>query len=132
MKRMLLLAPALALALMGCSSTKTEPLPAKPSVPVIVFKTNPEPMLVNQAGDLTATVMVNSDPVKKATVEFEIWEEGNNTPHETIPAQGDDKGHYTVHKSFAKATTYQVTIHTTTEEIHTMPTMNFTVVEAAH
>jgi hypothetical protein len=131
MKRMLWLVPALALALTGCSSQQTEPLPAKPAVPIIEFNTNPKPLVVNQAGNLTATVMVNNDPVKQATVEFEIWEEGDNTPHETIPAQGDDQGHYTATKTFAKANVYHVMIHTTTAEIHTMPTMSFNV-EAAH
>ncbi|MBL0388209.1 FixH family protein [Tumebacillus sp. ITR2] len=130
MKRNLWLVPALALTLTGCSaSQKTEPIPAKPAVPVIVFNTNPAPLHVNQEGNLIATVTVNNDPVKKATVEFEIWGDSDTAQHEKIPATGDDQGHYSLKKSFAKADTYHVTIHTTTAELHTMPTMDFQVTQ---
>ncbi|KEO82291.1 FixH family protein [Tumebacillus flagellatus] len=128
MKRMLWLIPALAaLALTGCGSQKTEPLPAKPAVPTIVFATNPTPLHVNQEGSLTATVTVNTDPVKQATVEFEIWGDSDAANHEKLPAASDDNGHYSIKKTFAKADIYHVTIHTTTRDVHTMPTVEFQV-----
>lgn len=115
------------LALSACGADRTPPqgsvLPQKLTID---FATNPSEIRAGTKAQLIARVSRANQPVKDAVVEMEMWREGE-TKHETIKATPDGKGAYTVNKTFAEAGTYHVTLHTTTSEIHQMPTVDFQV-----
>ncbi|MFD2169936.1 FixH family protein [Tumebacillus lipolyticus] len=92
----------------------------------INFATNPSPVKVGEEAELVANISQGDAKVEDAKVEFEIWR--GEEKHETLKATGKD-GVYSLKKSFAEAGKYQVTIHTTTKEIHQMPTVSFEVVK---
>ncbi|WP_157729355.1 FixH family protein [Tumebacillus algifaecis] len=93
----------------------------------ITFATNPTPAKTGGETELVATIAQVGKPVQGAKVEFEIWQ--GEEAHETLEAHAGKDGAYSVKKTFTKPGTYQVTIHTTTKELHQMPTETFEVVE---
>jgi hypothetical protein len=99
----------------------------KPQKLTIALQTQPTPVRVGQPATLVATVKAGEKHVDDAEVEFEVWQ--GDGPHETLKAKAAGEGAYQAEKTFAKAGTYSVTIHTTTRELHQMPTVQLEVKE---
>jgi hypothetical protein len=121
-----------AMAGVGCGTDRPQEDARQPEATVpqklnIQFTTNPSPAKVGEETELVATISRSEEPVADAKVEFEIWQ--GEGAHETIEAQERKNGAYSSRKTFTKPGTYQVTIHTTTKDLHQMPTMTFEVTE---
>ncbi|WP_018130608.1 FixH family protein [Effusibacillus pohliae] len=95
----------------------------------IEFSTDPNPVVVNQAARLIEHVSQNGQPIADATIEMEIWREGDSQ-HEKVKAAADQNGAYVVQKTFGQAGHYHVTLHTTARGVHQMPTKDFQVESA--
>ncbi|ARU60270.1 hypothetical protein CBW65_03725 [Tumebacillus avium] len=134
MKRIVWIAPLLIAAMVasvGCgSSAEHEQHGTSTTKPVkltIDFTTAPSPAKAGAEAELLATIARAGEPVPDAKVEFEIWQ--GEGAHETLDAKALGDGRYTLNKTFMEPGTYQVTIHTTTKELHQMPTVTFEVAE---
>lgn len=134
MKRNSWIAPLLiaaAIASAGCGSSAEHEhhgtSTTKPVKLTIDFTTAPSPAKAGAEAELLATIARAGEPVPDAKVEFEIWQ--GEGAHETVDAKAEGDGRYTLKKTFTQPGTYQVTIHTTTKELHQMPTMKFEVVK---
>lgn len=92
----------------------------------IEFSSNPSAVMLGQEVELLEHVSKKGEPVKDASVEMEIWRDGDQQ-HEKVKAAADQKGNYIVKKTFNQAGLYHATLHTTTSEIHQMPTKDFQV-----
>ncbi|TCP58001.1 YtkA-like protein [Tumebacillus sp. BK434] len=99
----------------------------KPQKLNIEFTTTPSPAKAGAEAELVATIARAGEPVTDAKVEFEIWQ--GEGAHETLNVKGGNDGRYALKKTFTTPGTYQVTIHTTTKELHQMPTVSFEVVQ---
>ncbi|GAX91552.1 hypothetical protein EFBL_3242 [Effusibacillus lacus] len=106
-------------------NNKEQPRTA-PQKLTIQFVTDPKEIQVGQETKLIATVAKGAEPVKDADVEMEIWRDGEEQ-HQKLKAAPDNKGGYVTKQTFAAAGSYHATIHTTTSEIHQMPTFDFQV-----
>lgn len=96
---------------------------AKPQKLTITMQTEPKSPRAGEAVTLVATVKAGEKPVKDATVELEIWQGEGDGPHETVPTKAAGDGTYKAQTQFAKVGRYQVQIHTTTSDLHQMPTV---------
>lgn len=92
----------------------------------IEFSTDPNPVTVNHPARLIERVTKNGQPVTDAIVKMEIWKEGNSQ-HEIVDASAGQNGTYTVEKTFEQAGLYHVTLHTSVQGYHQMPTKDFQV-----
>ena len=97
----------------------------KPQKLTIEMQTAPQPVRVGQQAQLKAVVKAGETAVKDADVEFEVWK--GEGAHETLKAKAAGDGTYTAEKTFAEAGAHSVTIHTTTSELHQMPTVQVEV-----
>ncbi|MFC4766345.1 FixH family protein [Effusibacillus consociatus] len=115
-------------ALPGCGSNQEDHSrhADHPQKLTIEFTTNPKEIQPGKEVELIARVSKGSEPVKDADVDLEIWRDGTEK-HEMLETKPDKKGAYHLKKTFPEAGLYHVTIHTTTSEIHQMPTVDFQV-----
>nr|WP_027417177.1 FixH family protein [Aneurinibacillus terranovensis] len=101
------------------------------SQPVVSFSTTPASVQTGQPVKLIGTVKAGEKPVNDAEMKMEIWRDGESR-HEmfdTVPVP-DQQGHYALTRTFNKAGTYYVMLHTNANHMHIMPTATFTVKEA--
>lgn len=124
----IIIASVIFLSACGSNSTNQNQMrtPAVPQKLTIEFATNPASIQPGNEAQLIAHVSKGSEPVKDASVEMEVWRDGDDK-HDMMKATPDNKGAYTAMKTFEKAGSYHATIHTSTSEIHQMPTFNFQV-----
>lgn len=92
----------------------------------ISFQTNPSPLVANQQGTLTALVKMGDKPATDVKVEIETWADGESK-HDKEEAVSDKKGGYSIKKTFPKPGTYHAVLHTTSSDLHQMPTVDFEV-----
>jgi hypothetical protein len=92
----------------------------------IDFTTNPATVHKGTEAQLIEHVKQAGKDLPDASVVMEIWND-NNPQHEKIKATPDNKGNYIVKKVFDQSGTYHVTLHTTTDDLHQMPTKEFQV-----
>lgn len=93
----------------------------QPQKLMITLQTEPEAPRVGEKTELIASVKAGDKPVPDADVELEIWQ--GDGPHETVQATAAGDGTYKAVTQFAKGGRYEVQIHTTTSELHQMPTV---------
>ncbi|MCX7569662.1 FixH family protein [Tumebacillus sp. DT12] len=99
----------------------------QPQKLTITLQTEPEAPRVGEKTELIASVKAGEEPVTDADVELEIWQ--GDGPHETVQATAAGDGSYKAATQFAKGGRYEVQIHTTTSELHQMPTVTVEVSE---
>lgn len=95
----------------------------------IEFSTDPAEIHAGQEIKLIEKVSQKGKPITDATVEMEIWRDGEKN-HKMVPSSGGQDGNYNVYQSFPDAGTYHVTLHTTANTIHQMPTKELQVQSA--
>ncbi|QOR65974.1 FixH family protein [Cytobacillus suaedae] len=87
----------------------------------VVIQT-PDNIEPNESIEIGALVTLGDENVEDAQeVKFEIWEEGQETEHEMIPAKHVGDGLYTITKAFEKDGVYYVVAHVTARDMHNMP-----------
>ncbi|MCA0971883.1 FixH family protein [Halobacillus litoralis] len=112
----------------GDESEGTEEVAPIPEVEV-GFEEDPLP--VNEATTIQATVTQGGEPVEDAEyVDFEIWNEADGEEASTtIESEHVGDGVYQIEYTFEKAGSYQLYAHTQVADLHTMPKESFQVGE---
>lgn len=110
---MLLIAALLA----GCSQAKEPDLP----VPVTAeFQLEPEKVKAGEITTIRVLVRQGDKPVHDAQeVEFEIWRDGQEK-HDTVQAEHQGDGMYSIKERFHEPGKYFVIYHVTARDIHVM------------
>lgn len=130
MKKLGLLLMILIVVLFGCSkeNNKTEQDNSSNSLEIIEVSIQmPEKIKLNEEATIQALVTQGKDKVDDANeVKFEIGKAGQ-VENESIKAQNDGDGLYTIKKTFTENGKYVVTAHITARSMHSMPKKEFTV-----
>lgn len=93
----------------------------------VEVKFTPEEIKANEEAKIEAVVTQGDEKVADAKeVKFEIWKSGQEN-HETIKANNDGKGIYSISKTFSEDGQYFVTAHVTARGLHAMPKKEVTV-----
>ncbi|HEU4962896.1 MAG TPA: FixH family protein [Bacilli bacterium] len=86
------------------------------------------PIKVGDKVDLLAYIHEGDKPIDDAEVAMEYWM-GAKGEHQNVEAEHGDGGKYKVTERFTEPGTYHVTVHTTANDMHKMPTFDFEVVQ---
>lgn len=90
----------------------------------------PETADVGEEVQLEAVVTYGDEQVTDASeMNFEIWERGKKDESDTIEADNNDNGSYTIEYTFEHDGIYEMYAHTTAHTIHTMPKKEITIGE---
>lgn len=102
---------------------------AKPALFDVDF-TTATPIKTGDKVTLTAHVHQDGEPIDDAEVMLEYWREGDtDTEHQKVEAKPQGNGDYTVTERFTDPGTYRLILHTTANDLHKMPTVDFEVVQ---
>lgn len=119
------------LFLTGCSvSTLNEEAVDyfKKESPLEVDIVVPEPILLNQPELFKVILKQNGEVVNGVNnVQFTIWKKDSSTPPKAIVAKYDEKGEYSVEKTFHEDGLYYVKVKATANGSKVMPTKQFIV-----
>lgn len=109
----------------GCS--KESELPELIEVKVEL----PSEIMINKEVEFQANVTQGKEQVNDADkVEFEIWKEGqSDEENNKIEAEINKDGNYYINETFKETGKYFVIAHVTARDMHTMPKVEFEVVE---
>ena len=109
----------------GCS--KESELPELIEVKVEL----PSEIMINKEVEFQANVTQGKEQVNDADkVEFEIWKEGqSDEENNKIEAEINKDGNYYINETFKETGKYFVIAHVTARDMHTMPKVDFEVVE---
>lgn len=90
--------------------------------------TVPEKAEAGEAVEFTTHVTQGDENVTDATeVKYEVWKEGNKEESEMIEAEHGEEGNYSVEKTFEEDGVYNVQVHVTARNMHTMPKTQISV-----
>ena len=123
------LACVVALSLSACGSEQAKPAGAvKPVKMDLNFFTTPSVIKAGEEVRLRLAVTRTGKIVQDAEVEYEIWREGDKRTFvkELAPYV---LGMYELKKKYTTPGVYHIIPHTTSQDMHQMPTLEFTVVE---
>ncbi|WP_372629380.1 FixH family protein [Cohnella sp.] len=118
-----------ALALGGCASGGDRLPAAGSDIGTLELRFSTEPAKLTGSGSSTLSLDVKqgSEPVKGASVVFEIWPKGEQQ-HAQLSAKSEEDGKYYVRGEFSQAGDYYLLAHVTTAEgLHDMKTFEFSV-----
>ena len=101
-------------------------------VPISVELSVPEAGNVHEEIQLSATVAQGDEKVNDADeVEYEIWEEGKKEDSWIVKSEQTSDGVYDGKAMFDRDGVYQVQVHVTARDMHTMPLKEITIGEGA-
>lgn len=113
----------------GNNQEEEETLKAPPELHVLeVDLTITEKAEIKEDVDMSTVVTYGDRKVDDADeVVYEVWEEGKKSESEMIDAKNDGDGVYTASTSFEKDGLYNIQVHVTAEQQHTMPIEQVTI-----
>ncbi|MGB8954477.1 MAG: FixH family protein [Tumebacillaceae bacterium] len=122
----------LSVAVTGCSNSDlaAKPVSAKPIPLTLDFYTMPLDIKVNKVSELRLSVKRGNKVIQDAHVEFEVWREGDPIEkHVKTEMIVYNYGYYFTEWTFTRPGDYHITLHTTVDDYHQMPTVDFKVTE---
>ena len=125
----------LSVAVSACGSNEpAKPVAAAKPVPLdLSFMTVPAQPKVGQETDLRLWVKRGGKLIQDADSRFEIWKDGETDPSKHIMLTGmygiDNHNYYDWRYTFTQPGKYHITLNTTVDNFHQMPTKDFTVTE---
>ena len=127
------LALLLSVAVSACGNNEmAKPVAAKPIPLTLEFFTMPVDIKVGKEVGLRLLVKRGDKVIQNAEVTFEIWKDGDDpSKHQKTMTLYGLRGmnYYEWQQTFTEPGLYHITLHTTVDDIHQMPTKDFVVTE---